>query len=339
MHDSTNKTENCGISTVSVIIPVYNEEKYIEKCLDCVLAQDYDRSCLEVLFVNGNSLDRTVGIIEKYIKKYPFIKVLTNPRRTVQFGLNAGIHEAKGEYIVRMDAHAEYAADFITKCIETIKKTGAANVGGPVIALGVTPKQKAVAAAYHSVFALGGGKHHDMEYEGYTDTVWCGAFLKSTLQQAGLYDERFTINEDDELTMRLVSSGKKIYITPEIKSYYYPRGSYFALFRQYLRYGIWKVLVIKKHKKPARLSHLVPVSFVLFILIFGAVSFFSGPVAIGYAAVLSLYLILNVVFSLKNKHIKGCFGRIRLIYIHFLLHISYGIGFLIGFFKFFRIKI
>ena len=154
----------------------------------------------------------------------------------------------------------------------------------------------------------------------------------------GLYDERLPRSEDDDLTYRMAERGAKVYITPEIKSVYYPRDSYLKLFKQYYEYGLWKVAVIKKHKKPARISHLIPMLFVLFLVVFGILSFILKPVAYIFSAVLLLYLILDVYFSFKSKYITSLKNKLRLVYVHFILHVSYGLGFWQGIFKFMGTK-
>ena len=327
---------NERIVRVSVVVPVRNEEKYIAECIESVLRQDFSKEDLELILVDGNSEDKTVEIIERFANKYNFIKLLKNPQRTVQHALNIGIKNAVGEYIIRMDAHSEYADDYISKCVEYLEKTGAENVGGPMIAKGKTQIQKAVAAAYHSPFALGGGKFHDEDYEGYADTVYLGAFRRETLLKLSLYDERLPCNEDDDLNFRLVESGGKVFITPKIKSVYYPRASYPALFKQYFRYGFWKVAVIKKHKKPARLSHLVPAAFVAFLILSSILSYFSKLVGAISSLVLAFYFALNLYFSLKNTRVTSLADKMRLVWVHFILHTAYGLGFLCGIFKFWR---
>lgn len=327
---------NERIVRVSVVVPVRNEEKYIAECIESVLRQDFSKEDLELILVDGDSEDKTVEIIERFANKYNFIKLLKNPQRTVQHALNIGIKKAAGKYIVRMDAHSEYADDYISKCVEYLEKTGAENVGGPMIAKGKTQIQKAVAAAYHSPFALGGGKFHDEDYEGYADTVYLGAFRRETLLKLGLYDERLPCNEDDDLNFRLVESGGKVFITPKIKSVYYPRASYPALFKQYFRYGFWKVAVIKKHKKPARLSHLVPAAFVAFLILSSILSYFSKLADDISSLVLLLYFALSLYFSLKNSRVTSFADKLRLVWVHFILHTAYGLGFLCGIFKFWR---
>lgn len=323
---------------VSVVLPVCNEERYIRQCIESILKQDYPMDRLEVIFIDGNSSDKTVELIKYYIEKYPFIMLLNNPNRTVQFALNIGIENARGEYIVRLDAHAEYADNYISKCIECIQETGADNVGGPMIARGKSKIQKVIAAAYHSPFALGGGKFHDETYEGYVDTVWLGVYKREKAIEIGLYDVNFPRSEDDEFNYRLIKNGGKIYITPEIKSIYYPRDSFIKLFKQYFEYGLWKPAVIKKHKKPARLSHLVPMCFVIFVL-FGFMFFlFSKTAFILYCSIICIYLICDSLFSFNNNHLNNFTDKVLLIYGHIVIHISYGLGFIVGIFKFFVLK-
>ncbi len=323
---------------VSIIIPVRNEENYISKCIKSVLRQSFDRKKMELILVDGNSKDKTLEIIENFKNEYKFIKILKNPKETVQYALNIGIKNAVGKYIVRMDAHSEYADDYVSKCVECLEKTGADNVGGPMTAKGKTPVQSVIAAAYHSPFAMGGGKFHDENYEGYADTVYLGAFKREFLLQLDMYDKDLPINEDDDLNFRILENGGKIFVTPKIKSIYYPRCTYTALFKQFFMYGFWKVAVIKKHKKPARLSHLVPILFVIFIILFSILSFFSEFARNIFLFVMLLYFGLNLYFSLKNKYLSNLLDKFRLVWVHFVLHISYGLGFLCGVFKFWRIK-
>ena len=321
---------------VSVIVPVLNEEKYIKECLDSLLNQDYPKENLEIILVDGNSSDKTVEIIKNYAEKYNFIKLLVNPKKTVQYAMNLGIKNSSGKYIVRMDAHATYSIDYISKCIEYLKKTKAANVGGTTVVRGKTSTQKIVAAAYHSPFALGGSKHYDENYEGYTDTVAWGSFEREYLLKIGMYDERLPRSEDDDLNFRITERGDKIFVTPKIKSVYYPRDTFLKLFKQYFEYGKCKVAVVKKHHKPSRIAHLIPMMFVLF-LIFGALlSFLGSFFKTSYLSILAFYVFINLIFSFKNKYTWDFISKIKLFAAHFVIHFSYGLGFLVGIFKFLR---
>ncbi len=320
--------------TVSVVIPILNEEKYILNLLSSLMEQDYPKSDLEIILVDGESCDNTVALINQFISDKPYFSLLSNPQKTVQHALNIGMRASRGKYIVRMDAHAEYAPDYISQCVNTLNSTDAVNVGGPMIAKGKNDLQKVVAAAYHSPFALGGGKFHIENYEGYADTVFLGAFRKETLEELDYYDPNLPRSEDDDLNFRVAEKGYKVYITPKIKSVYYPRDRYSALFSQYFEYGEWKVAVIKKHKKPARISHLIPCLFVLFCVFGGIASIFSNFLAIGYAFVLALYMGLNLFASFKSPYLKGAKQKLRLVLVHLILHVSYGLGFIKGVFRF-----
>lgn len=339
MSEACTNLKNDAQPFVSVVIPIKNEEMYIRSCLDSVLNQDYPKEKLEILLCVAPSEDRTEEIIHKYQTSYPYIHILENPKNTISCGVNIGIKAARGEYIVRLDAHTKFANDYISKCIEYLLKTGAANVGGPTAVQGKTPIQRAVAAAYHSPFALGGGKQHIKDYEGYSDTVSFGAFKKETAEAVGYFDENLILNEDDDFNFKIAETGGKIFITPKIRSRYYPRDSYKGLIKQYYGYGFWKVAVIKKHKKPARLSHLIPMLFVLYLIFGGLLSIFSKRIRKLYTGILGVYLGLDIAASFDLKDVDpqdGILLRLRLILIHFLLHVSYGWGFLMGIFKFMK---
>lgn len=318
---------------VSVVIPVFNEEKYIKNLLESLIFQDYCKENLEIILADGMSSDKTREIIKLYTQKYDYIKLVNNHKKTVQHGLNIGINNAVGKYIVRMDAHSEYEKNYISKCIEYLENTDATNVGGPMVAVGKTRLQKIIATAYHSEFALGGGKNHDKNYQGYTDTVFLGAFRKQDILKLNLYDVNLTKNEDDDLCYRMIKNNMKIYITPEIKSKYYPRDNFKDLFRQYYDYGLWKIAVIKKHRRPARITHLVPALFVVFLVLFGIFSVFSKIVFSVFCTIMSLYLILNIYFSFRKNELNF-YDKFILMWVHFILHVSYGLGFIAGVFKF-----
>lgn len=322
---------NENLPIVSVVIPIYNEEKYIERCLDSVFSQDFPKDKLEIILVDGGSNDKTLLIISNYIEKFNEknsrkIRILNNPQKTVQFALNIGIKAATGYYIVRMDAHSEFASDYISKCVEYLETTSADNVGGTMVAHGSCGIQRVIASAYSSKFAFGGGDFHNSNYEGYADSVYLGAFRRNFLFKIGLYDENFPINEDDELNFRVIEQGGKIFVTPKIKSRYYPRNSYSELFKQYYKYGFWKVDVIKKHGKMTRMSHFVPFVFVIFLSIFPILIFIPTLKFFAFS-LLIFYFLLDFIFSFFNEKKLAVLDKFRLMLVHFIMHVAYGTGF------------
>jgi len=248
---------------ISLVVPCRDEASEIGNCLVSVLATEEAGGRIEIIVADGMSSDGTRTIIQNLQKKEPRLRLIDNPAKIVSSGMNAAIKAAQGQIIVRIDAHSHYAPDYISQCIATLQATGADNVGGPARTRANTYLGRAIAAAYHSPFSVGGARFHNPEYEGYVDTVPYGCWNKAAFEKFGLFDEELVRNQDDEHNLRIIRGGGKVYQTPGIKSWYTPRGSLGALFRQYMQYGYWKVRVIQKHKLPASWRHLVPGSFVL----------------------------------------------------------------------------
>ncbi len=195
-----------------------------------------------------------------------------------------------------MDAHTEYEEDYFTQIINTFEKSGSEIVGGPMRAIGNTAFQRSVAYCTSTSFGIGGSKIHQKDYEGESDHVYLGAWKKKLFDDIGLFDEKLKRNQDDEFHYRARSLGKKIYLNPKIKSYYYPRSSLKNLFKQYFQYGLFKPLVLKKVKSEAKFRHLIPPLFILYLI--------SLPIAIKfplYLLPLLVYLIINLFFSVNNR--------------------------------------
>lgn len=251
---------------VSVILPCRNEAENIDSCVRSILQQSEIPGGIEIVIADGMSDDGTRELLDRLGRNDPRIIILENPRRNAAAGLNLAIRAAKADILLRMDAHTEYAPDYVRRCVELIAKTGADNVGGPAGTKAETYRERAVAAAYHSPFSVGGARFHDVNFEGYVDTVAYGCWRRHAFERFGYFDEELVRNQDDEHNLRIIRGRGKIWQSPQIQSWYRPRGSLQALFRQYMQYGYWKVRVIQKHKLPASWRHLVPGGFLLALL-------------------------------------------------------------------------
>ena len=196
-----------------------------------------------------------------------------------------------------MDAHSEYAPDYVSQCVEVLQSTGADNVGGPARIKATGYVQRAVGAAFQSRFSTGGARFHLPEYEGEVDTVHYGCWLKSTLLEIGLFDEELIRNQDDELNYRIRSRGGRLWQSPDIRSWYFPRSSLASLFSQYFQYGYWKVRVIQKHARSVALRHIVPVLFVLTLLVGWLPGVLYSPLLVIYAGFAIAYLAASIAFS------------------------------------------
>ncbi|MCH7773376.1 MAG: glycosyltransferase family 2 protein [Bacteroidetes bacterium] len=309
---------------VSIICPTYNEVDHIENILKFFIESPPEEK--ELLIVDGGSNDGTKTIVEEWISKYSNIQMFENPNKYVPFALNIGIKNSNGDPIIRLDAHTEYAEDYFEQIIKTFNETGADIVGGPMNAVGKTNFQIAVAQATSTVFGVGDSKIHKGKYKGESDHVYLGAWRRKLFDEIGYFDERLNRNQDDEFHYRARSLGKRIYLNPEIKSYYHPRSSFSKLIKQYFQYGLFKPVVLRKIKSEIKLRHLIPSLFSIYILSL-PLAFFS----LFYLLPLFVYIFMDIYFSIRTKsNIKIV---INSLIVYPVLHLSYGFGFLIGLFK------
>jgi succinoglycan biosynthesis protein ExoA len=324
---------------VSVIVACRNERKHIRNFLDTLCRQDLGEIKIEVLIADGMSEDGTRQVLDLYRRIVLPLRVIDNPDKIASAGLNAAIRAARGEIIIRMDAHSDYAPDYIRRCLEVLNETSADNVGGPALTRADGYLGRAIAFAYHSEFSCGGAKFHDGEYEGYVDTVPYGCWRKSTLECIGLFDESLSRNQDDELNLRLISSGGRIWQSPKIVSWYRPRATLTALFRQYFQYGFWKVSVIRKHAKPGSWRHLIPGACLLLgvALLLGAVgASLSGSASWKFAFVTAcagfaaLYSVVSMGAAFLIARRQGWRFLPVLPIVFATYHLSYGLGFVLG---------
>ena len=321
---------------VSIIMPVRNESDYVENCLRAVLAQDYSPARLEVIIADGLSDDGTRAKISEFARADARVRLIDNPGRIVPTGLNAAIRAARGDIIIRMDAHTDYAPDYVRQCVRVLGETEADNVGGAWVATGRSWLQKAIALAFHSRFASGGAGSHSVHHEGAVDSIYLGCWRRTTLERLGGFDDELVRNQDDELCLRLSRAGGKLWQSTAIKSTYYPRASVGALFRQYAQYGYWKVRVIQKHKLPASIRHLVPGGFVGALILLSGLSLFAAWARWALVSLLSLYALANLAATLltcaRSATTLSFLPVMPLIFMAY--HFGYGYGFLRGFIDF-----
>jgi glycosyltransferase involved in cell wall biosynthesis len=321
---------------VTIILPVRNEAAYLPRCLDVVLAQDYPPAQVEILVADGLSSDNTRPIVAEYQGRYPqrALRLLDNPGRIVPTGMNAALRQARGEIVVRVDGHCEIAPDYVRRCVEHIQQDGVDGVGGPMQSLGETPLARAIAVAMSSAFGVGGTAFRTtIGKTMLADTVPFPAYTRAIIAKAGLYDEELVRNQDDEYNYRLRKLGAKILLAADVTSVYYSRTSLKALWRQYFQYGYWKVRVLQKHPRQMSLRQFVPPVFVLALLGSIPFAFFPG-IRFLFLVIPLLYLLANGLASLLTASRRGWQHLPWLPLIFAILHLSYGLGFLVGLVKF-----
>ncbi len=307
---------------VSVIIPCLNEEAYIGPCLESVVASSYDRSALEVLVVDGGSADRTREIVLEYAQTYGFLSLLENPKKIVPVAMNIGIRASRGEYIVRLDAHASYPGDYIPKLIEWHRRLDADNVGGQLHT--AVKRENAAACAIRNVLSdrlgVGGGFRTGVTEVMKTDTVPFGCYRRDVFVRFGLFDERLARNQDIELNRRIVSGGGTVYIVPDIHCTYYARETFRALAANNYRNGEWNILtaIFTRNIASLALKHYVPLLFLLTLLL-------PFPLGAGYLSVAMIFFYLLVV-GWRARQISSGTTWLHQVWAFCVLHLSYASG-------------
>lgn len=317
--------------TVSIICPVFNEERFIELCINSILMQDYPVEQTELILVDGMSTDSTRDLILPYVQRYSNIQILDNPKRTAPCAMNIGIRAAKGEFICRIDAHSSFPQNYISTLLKYINiLPDASNVGAVcnTVASDSSLKAQAIAIACSHPFGVGGSTFRTTTVKSPTlvDTVPFGFWRKSLFNKIGLFDEEMTRNQDDEFNARTIQNGGKIYLVPDIYTTYFARDSIMKTAKMFYQYGLFKPVVNKKLKHPATLRQFVPLLFVLGLII-GFPLACINPVLSGiYIGFITLYLMIITAIGIKHKNLF-------LPIIFACMHISYGCGYIYGIIK------
>ncbi len=315
---------------VSVVLPCRNEKDRIDGVLRSVLDQEPPPGGYELVVADGRSDDGTREILERVAESDPRIRIVDNPGQIVSTGLNAAIRAARGEVVLRMDAHTSYSPDYIYQCFTALKETGADNVGGPWVAEGKSLMARAIAAVFQSRFGTGGARGHDPNYTGPVDTVYLGCWPRTVFKRYGMFDEELVRNQDDEFNLRILRAGGKIWQSAKIQSRYDARDSLPNLFRQYMQYGYWKVRVIQKHKIPASWRHLVPGIFVLVFSMLSIAAPWSSGATWMWLILAGTYATCNVAASILATAHLGLALLPVLPLVFACYHFAYGYGFLRG---------
>lgn len=319
---------------VSIIIPCRNEEKFIGKCLDSIIANDYPKDRLEFLVIDGMSKDMTKKIIEDYSHRYPFIKYLENPKKITPCALNIGISSAKGKIIMRMDVHAKYEKYYISKCVRYLEEYNADNVGGNMITLpeSNTLVAKSIAIVLSNRFGVGNSVFRTgSQKPKYVDTVFGGCYKKEVFDKIGFFNENLVRNQDLEFNLRLKRFGGKILLAPDIIVYYYPKSDLVDFAKHNFRDAFWVIYPLKFSIKAFSWRHLIPLFFVLSLLgtlFLGIIfPFFSWL----FFTIIISYVLMNLYFSARITAAQKDLKYLFMMPIVFAVrHIFYGLGSLWG---------
>lgn len=317
---------------VSALIVMRNERHYIKPSLMSFVNQTYPKDRYEIIVVDGCSDDGTVDIVNGIIREFStdsfHIRLVDNPKRILASGWNIGIKAAKGEYVTRIDAHAEAAPDFIEKSVNTMLSVNAACVGGKLDSIPVEGDDLLVSKVLSSSFGVGNSSFRVSDTAGYADTAVYGLYKKSVFEEAGYFDEKMVRNQDIDLHSRIKKAGYKFYFNPEIHSVYHTRSSVKKMVKQAYGNGKWNMVLVKKGSSALSLRHLVPFFFVTYLALSIVGGFFYWPIWALCGCVLVLYVILGFLAGVKK--VSSFKERLKMPFLFFLLHSSYGVGYYAG---------
>lgn len=319
---------------VSVVMPVLNEEEHLADSVHGVLDQDY-AGPIELVLAVGPSDDRTHEIADDLSRADTRVRVIDNPSGTTPDGLNLAVAASSHDIIVRVDAHGVLPRGYISTAVEVLRRTGAANVGGLMVAEGRTPFEQAVAVAYTSRIGLGGGGFHLEETpEGPAETVFLGVFRRDALEGVGGFDPTMRRAQDWDLNLRLREAGETVWFTPALRVTYRPRSSVAALARQFFTTGQWRREVVRRRPDTASARYLAPpvaVAVTTAAALVGAAGTLTGRrlaslgwvVPAAYAAGVSA-----AALGMKRDMPPGVRARLPLVLA--VMHFSWGSGFIVG---------
>lgn len=321
---------------ISIVIPCRNEEKYIEDFLESVLANDYPKELTEIIIVDGNSIDKTRIILDRFVERFPIIKVLKNEKGTTPSALNIGFKNATGDYIIRLDVHSLIPKNYFSELIKYAQELNADNIGTVVFT--DVKVRNLISYSIKKVLSnkFGVGNSHfriGIEEIKEVDTVPFGCFKKEIFNKIGFFNKYLDRDQDIELNKRIKKYGGKIFLIPNISSTYFARDNYSGFALNNFSTGMWNILTIYVTKRIGSMSlrHLIPLLFILSLILPAIFSYLIPELMI--ISILSfisyICLILLVSFIILDKTTTV----FHLITAFVILHFSYGIGSLIGLFR------
>jgi glycosyltransferase involved in cell wall biosynthesis len=331
-----------GSPLVSIIVPCRNERRYIAACLESIRLNDYPADSVEVVVVDGESDDGTREVLSEYVQRWPRVRCLDNPARTTPSALNIGIRHARGEIVMRMDAHCHYPRDYISSLVRWLDQSGADNVGGVCRTLPGSDSSvaRAIAVALSHPFGVGNSRFRiGTTRPRWVDTVPFGCYRRNVFERIGLFDEELVRNQDDEFNQRLLKHDGRILLVPDVTVDYYARDSIAKVARMYYQYGYFKPLVAKKLGRIGTVRQVVPAAFVLALVVSFALGVWLVPARIMFVAIAGAYLLALLATAIGTIPKSGWRTSALLVVVFPVLHLSYGWGSLLGIVRFLLLRV
>ncbi|MCO6450364.1 MAG: glycosyltransferase [Caldilineales bacterium] len=309
---------------VTIAIPVWNESELLPGLLRDLRAQTYADDRLQILILDGASTDGTLALAQDAARADSRIEVLNNHRRNAAAALNLALAQARGQYLVRLDARTRPAADYVQRCVDRLTEGRWAGVSGPQRATGDSQAGQTYALALNHPFGVGRPQYRRATQPVESETLYLGAYPVAQLRSIGGWDEEMQANEDYEMNMRLRRSGGRLFVDPAIRSDYLVRDNLLQLAQQYARYGAWRTVTWRRHPGAMRLRHAIPALFVLAL----ALALLALPWSLWPLAMMALpYLLVDLIVSLQLglRHRLSAIPRLLITFP--AIHLAWGFSF------------
>jgi glycosyltransferase involved in cell wall biosynthesis len=316
---------------VTVLVPCRNEARFIESCLTSIISNGYPESLLQVLVMDGQSDDGTVGIVQRYETLHPCVTLIENPRRITPSALNLGVQAARGDFVVWMSAHNRYDPGYIRNCVEWALRTGADNVGGVIV---TEPRDntlfgRAVTLALAHRFGNGGSKFRmPADKPVWADTVFGGCYRRDVFNRVGLFNEDLVRGQDFEFNVRLHRAGLRTLLVPNVRSTYFARSKPLDFVKHNWANGVWAILPFRySDVVPVSFRHLVPMLFVGFLIGTALLGIWFHPLAFASLFVFGCYALTTLAVS-ASIAIEQRDARLLAVMpiVFWSLHLTYGLG-------------
>jgi glycosyltransferase involved in cell wall biosynthesis len=298
---------------VSFVMPVLNEEKYLETAVNSVLKQQTP-GLSELILALGPSTDKTNEVAQELANRHSNLILVHSPTGLTSTSLNIAIAQSRYDAVIRVDAHSELPEGYALLAVKILNDTGAANVGGRMLAKGTTAFQIAVAFGYNNRIGLGGGNYHVGGQAGVADSVYLGCYRKSVLLELGGFSETWVRAQDWELNQRIKKAGYQVWFDPRLEVGYYPRRDWVSLAKQFFKTGVWRGALTRDDIANSRFRYWVPPLLVLSSLL-------------GFP--LWIYLLTIAFYSAGQTSLSWAV-RLWLMVVLPTMHFSWGIGFWVG---------
>ena len=318
---------------ISFVVIARNAASTLPRLLEALDAQTWPHDRMEILLVDGFSEDGTRKVMEAYAAGNDFLRtlVLDNPGRNLPSGWNVALAQARGEAVLRVDAHAFFPPEFVALNAAALEK-GEDICGGKVISVPArkTPWSLVLNEAENSMFGGSFAAFRHAEEARYVSTAAFAIYRRKIFGEVGPYNEGLTRTEDNEMHYRMKKAGYRFWYDPAIVSWRETRATLGKLLKQKYLNGYWIGRTLAVEPRCFSLYHFVPFCFVLAVLLTAvlALAGFSLPCAALWIAYAAAALGMTAVAIAGAKERNALFLCLPVLFL--LLHVSYGFGTLIG---------